>query len=385
LSSHLAGAEAATAATVLEADASRESPASRMACDRLRSGVAVLVYALVATVATAAAAGLASACRKVAARRFGQSQQCGPLCGALASPACDVWTAAGALECRGGRRTNGTGLRVRQSLDGVHAVNLIRCGDAAGARCRDAPGVPRDDDGAKTVTSQLAGGGVYVAGGKHAEERHEQVECPPGAVVRGALAALPSASPGVHWPGPRWRSLGRRKGAGEYARTARSIAPGVPATRASDGNVDSRCCGSPEPSSATGAISSTAAAAALRVDLRRADATRCCCTASSSGSTDVSRVDILRRLAGVSMLAAAEAYDPPAQSWSRVAHWTGHNASLTEAGLRTCSCRTFIHWGVRRKPVAESPESALVGLGRSGSEGQLELEGRTPCTTRQSG
>jgi hypothetical protein len=31
LSSHLAGAEAATAATVLEAEASRESPASRIA------------------------------------------------------------------------------------------------------------------------------------------------------------------------------------------------------------------------------------------------------------------------------------------------------------------------------------------------------------------
>ena len=63
-SAYLAGAEAATAATVLEAEASSESPASRMACDRLRSGVAVLVYALAAAVATAAAAGLASACSK---------------------------------------------------------------------------------------------------------------------------------------------------------------------------------------------------------------------------------------------------------------------------------------------------------------------------------
>jgi hypothetical protein len=101
-----------------------------------------------------------------------------------------------------------------------------------------------------------------------------------------------------------WQSLGRRsrgERTASVARTARSIAPGVPATRASDGNVGNvRCCGSPAPSSATGAISSAVTAAALRVDLRREDATRCC-TASSSGSTDVSRVDIRRRVTGVSM------------------------------------------------------------------------------------
>lgn len=89
-SSHLAGAERATAATVLEAEDSMESPASRMACDRLRSGVAAPVYALAATVATAAAAGLASACRKVTAKHCRQSQQRRTLRGALACPACGV-------------------------------------------------------------------------------------------------------------------------------------------------------------------------------------------------------------------------------------------------------------------------------------------------------
>jgi len=178
----------------------------------------------------------------------------------------------------------------------VHAVDPAR---GCMLHVRDAADPPRGatTDGAKTLDS--AGGvlAVYDAGGEHAVGRHEHVECLHAAIVH--LAALPWSDAWGCGPGGRVSAGGERTAS--VARTARSIAPGVPATRASDGNVGNvRCCGSPAPSSATGAISSAVTAAALRVDLRREDATRCC-TASSSGSTDVSRVDIRRRVTGVSM------------------------------------------------------------------------------------